>query len=54
MGTTSFQQKFIRKEIQDWKEEIEIFSEFAKIQLHAAYAALAFPHGLSSKWNYLL
>ena len=52
VGTTPFVQQFIRKKVKEWTDEIQILSEFATTQPHAAYAAFA--HGLSSSWNYLL
>ena len=52
MGTIFFRQQFVMRKVQEWAEEIEILSDIATTQPHAAYAA--FTHGLSSRWNYLI
>ena len=52
MGTTPFMLQFIERKVEEWTEEVNVLSEFAITQPHAAYAA--FTHGLSSRWNYLL
>ena len=42
----------MESKIKGWVDEIKTFSNIAKSQPHAAYAA--FTHGLYSKWNYAL
>ena len=52
LGTTSFVQQYIERELDGWVKEIEKLSNFAATQPRATCAA--FTHGLSSKWKYLL
>ena len=47
-----FVEAFVKMKVEAWSEEVKKLSEFAKTQLHAAYAA--FKHGLRHRWTFLL
>ena len=51
LGTQEFKESFVTQKVNQWVTEIELLSNIAKSQPHAAHAA--FTHGMTSKWTYL-
>ena len=51
LGTRSFTEEYISKQVQMWVDEVKQLATIAQSQLHAAYAALT--HGLTGRWSYL-
>ena len=51
VGCSSYIDQFVAQKAQQWSAELQLLSEVASSQPHAAFAALT--HGLSSKWSYL-
>ena len=51
LGTQSFTEEFVSKQVQKWTEEVKRLATIAESQPHAAYSALT--HGLAGKWSYL-
>ncbi|MDA8003174.1 MAG: hypothetical protein MPL62_17965, partial [Alphaproteobacteria bacterium] len=51
LGTQSFTEKYVAKQVQKWVEEVKQLATIAESQPHAAYAALT--HGLIGRWSYL-
>ena len=51
LGTQSFTEVFVSKQVQKWTEEVKQLATIAESQPHAAYAALT--HGLVGRWSYL-
>ena len=51
MGSDQYVQSFLSGKVNEWRAELEMLSQIACSQPHAAYAA--FTHGYISKWTYL-
>ena len=51
IGSRDYVSKYVMTKVSDWSSQIEVLSEIAMSQPHAAYSALM--KGLSSKWIYL-
>ena len=51
IGTPTFISTYVAEKIQEWVSELEVLTNIADSQPHAAYSALT--HGLYSKWNYI-
>ena len=51
IGTSTFISAFVKEKVQEWVDELEVLTNIADGQPHAAYSALT--HGLYSKWNYI-
>ena len=51
IGSQQFKQTYVQKKVQEWSEEVDKLSEFAKTEPHAAYTA--FTYGLKHRWTYL-
>ena len=51
LGTQSFTEEFVSKQVQKWTEKVKRLATIAESQPHAAYAALT--HGLVGRWSYL-
>ena len=51
LGTPEYTNNFVSEKVNQWSSELQLLSEIAVTQPHAAYAALT--HGLSSRWLYL-
>ena len=51
IGTSTFNQNYIKQKVSTWIREVEYLSSIATSQPHAAYAA--FTHGQINKWTYL-
>ena len=52
LGSDSFLRDFVATKISSWVDELENFSEVAKTEPQAAYAALT--HGLIVRWTYFM
>ena len=52
IGEPDFVRAFLKNKVQEWKKEIELLSEFARTEPHAAFAALT--HGLRGRYTFLL
>ncbi len=50
-GTAAFISSDVKEKVQEWVEELDILTNIADSQPHAAYSILT--HGLYSKWNYI-
>ncbi len=51
IGTAAFISSYVKEKVQEWVEELDILTNIADSQPHAAYSILT--HGLYSKWNYI-
>ena len=51
LGSDQYVQSFLSGKVNEWRAELEMLSQIACSQPHAAYAA--FTHGYISKWTYL-
>ena len=51
LGTPEYTNNFVSEKVNQWSSQLQLLSEIAVSQPHAAYAALT--HGLSSRWLYL-
>ena len=51
LGTHSYTEEFVSKQVQKWTEEVKRLATIAESQPHAANATLT--HGLFGRWSYL-
>ena len=51
LGTQSFVEHYIAKQVKEWVSELELLSNIICSQPHVAYGA--YIHGLKGKWHYL-
>ena len=51
IGSKDFITEYMENKVEEWIDEIELLSNIAKSQPHAAFCA--FTHGLSAKWNHI-
>jgi hypothetical protein len=51
VGSTDFRDEFVSRKVKQWCDEIELLSNVALSQPHAAFAA--YVHGQASKWSYI-
>ena len=49
IGTREFIETFVNNKVSEWSSDVNTLACIAKIQPHAAYAAIT--NGLSSKWS---
>ena len=52
IGCSDYIESFVRDRVHQWSSELEVLTNFAKIQPHAAYSALT--KGLTSNWSYVI
>lgn len=52
VGSTSYKNSFINSLIDDWIKELQVLSEIARTEPHAAYSA--FIHGLQHSYTYFM
>ena len=52
IGSDHFRNEYVKEKVENWCEEIETLSKFAKSEPQAAFAA--FTHGQQSKFNYFM
>lgn len=50
IGSATFRRKYVSDLVSDWVKELQMLSEIAQSDPHAAYSA--FTHGLLHKWTY--
>ena len=51
IGSQEYVEEYVSSKVREWSSSINILSDIAKSQPHAAFSALT--HGLLSKWTYL-
>ena len=51
LGSPSYKQEYVSKKVEDWVNQLQKLSLFAKTDPHAAYAAFTF--GFIQKWKYV-
>ena len=52
IGTEEFKKECIEEKVAEWVKEIEVLSDIARTEPHAAYSA--YTHGLQHRWNYVM
>ena len=52
IGTEEFKKEYIGEKVSEWVKEIEVLSDIAKTEPHAAYSA--YTHGLQHRWNFVM
>ena len=52
IGTEGYKKKYIEEKVTEWIEEIDVLSDVARTEPHAAYSA--FTHGLQHQWAFCM
>ncbi|KAG0724831.1 hypothetical protein GWK47_039790 [Chionoecetes opilio] len=51
IGTEEFKAKYVGEKVSEWVKEVDVLSDMAKTEPHAAYSA--FTHGLQHRWSFV-
>ena len=52
IGTEELKQEYIREKVTEWVREVNVLSDVAKTEPHAAYSA--YTHSLQHRWNFVM
>ncbi|KAG0718946.1 hypothetical protein GWK47_051511 [Chionoecetes opilio] len=51
IGTEEFKEEYVGEKVSEWVKEVDVLSDMAKTEPHAAYSA--FTHGLQQRWSFV-
>lgn len=52
IGTEEFKKEYIGEKVNEWAKEVEVLSDMARTEPHAAYSA--YTHGLQHRWSFVM